>query len=118
MAAPPSLTRKLILLVLAGVGAALAVSTGITVWRQVSDYGAVRRQALVATAQIFAAAIGPAARAQDAQEAVLALRAIARVLDMKYAEIRTMQGHLLASLGRGTRLVRDLTLEGDEQASA
>ena len=44
MALRPSLHRKLVVLVIAAVGAAVAVATAMTVWQQVSQYGAMRQQ--------------------------------------------------------------------------
>src|SRR5262245_27200541 len=117
MAMRPSLRRKLVLLVLAAVGAAVAVSTAIMVWQQAAQYGAMRRQALTATAQVFAAAAGPATAAQNRQEALQALRAIGRVPDIHYAEIATRDGRALASLGNATRLIGDVNLEGNEETS-
>ena len=69
MTARPSLQRKLVVLVIAAVGAAVAVSTTITLWQQAADYGALRRQALTATAHVFAAAVSSATAAQNAKEA-------------------------------------------------
>jgi two-component system sensor histidine kinase BarA len=117
MAARPSLHRKLVVLVIAAVGAAVAVSTSITVWQQAADYGAMRRQTLTATAHVFAAAVSSATAAQSAKEAFFALRAVARVPDIQYAEIRTPSGQVLASLGQTSRLISDLTLESNEPAS-
>src|SRR5215468_6952897 len=117
MAMRPSLRRKLILLVLAAVGAAVTVSTAIMVWQQAAQYGAMRRQALTATAQVFAAAAGPATAAQNRQDALRALRAIGRVPDIHYAEIATLDGSALASLGNATRLIGDVNLEGNQEPS-
>src|SRR3954469_24718842 len=111
MAMRPSLHRKLVVLVIAAVGAAVAVATAMTVWQQVSQYGAMRPQTLTATAQVFAAAAGPATASQNSQEAFRALRAIARVPDIRYAEIQAADGTALASLGNGSRLTRDVSLE-------
>jgi len=117
MAMRPSLRRKLVLLVLAAVGAAVAVSTAIMVWQQAAQYGAMRRQALTATAQVFAAAAGPATAAQNRQDALRALRAIGRVPDIHYAEIATLDGSALASLGNATRLIGDVNLEENQETS-
>src|SRR5262245_35036717 len=117
MAMRPSLRRKLVLLVLAAVGAAVAVSTAIMVWQQAAQYGAMRRQALTATAQVFAAAAGPATAAQNRQDALRALRAIGRVPDIHYAEIATLDGSALASPGNATRLLGDVNLEENEETS-
>src|SRR5215470_13818528 len=117
MAMRPSLHRKLIWLVLAAVGAAVAVSTAIMVWQQAAQYGAMRRQALTATAQVFAAAASPATAAQNQQNALQALRAIGRVPDIRYAEIASLDGRTLASLGNAARLIDDLNLEGNQETS-
>src|SRR5262249_45904185 len=89
----------------------------VTAWQQASHYGAMRKQALVSTAQVFAAAAGPAAASENGQQALLALRAIGRGPDIRYAEIRTSQDRVLASLGSAPRLVGDLALEGNEEVS-
>ncbi|MGZ5827675.1 MAG: hypothetical protein ACXWJW_03965, partial [Xanthobacteraceae bacterium] len=60
MSKPQSLRTKLIFLVVAAVGATTTVATAISVWQQVSSYSAMRRQALIATAQVLAAAAGSA----------------------------------------------------------
>src|SRR5262245_23912545 len=120
MAMRPSLRRKLVLLVLAAVGAAVAVSTAIMVWQQAAQYGAMRRQALTATAQVFAAAAGPATAAQNRQDALRALRAgraNGAVPDIHYAEIATLDGSALASLGNATRLIGDVNLEENQETS-
>jgi signal transduction histidine kinase len=117
MASRPSLHRKLVLLVVAAVGAAVMVSTAITVWQQASQYGAARRQSLVATAQVFAAAAGPAAAARNQRDAFVALRAIGRVPDIRYAAIISPDDQVLASLGDGARLIGELTFDGHEEAS-
>src|SRR5262249_13644295 len=115
--ARPSLHRKLVTVVATAVLAAWAVSTLVTVWQQTANYGAMRQQSLVATAQIFGAAVAPAAAAQNGAEALLALRAIGRLPDIRYAEVRTLDGRVLATLGSTARLVSDLTLEQDDKIS-
>src|SRR5215510_10216427 len=72
----PSVHSKLVLLVLAAVGACMAVATSVALWQQASSYGEMRKQALVATAQVFAAAAGPPTAARNGSDAFLALRAI------------------------------------------
>ena len=117
MAMRPSLHRKLVLLVLTAVGAAVAVSTAIMAWQQAAQYGAMRRQALTATAEVFAAAAAPATAAQNRQDALYALRAIGRVPDVQYAEIGSRDGQVLAALGNATRLIGDVDLETDQNTS-
>ena len=117
MSARPSLQRRLVMLVVAAVGAAMAVSLSVALWQQASSYGAMRRQALVDTAQVFAAAVGPAVAAGRQDGALLALRAIGRVPEIHYAEIRNPAGQVLAALGGSARLVSDVTLGPDEHVS-
>src|SRR5262245_30436270 len=113
-AARSSLQRKLILLVVAAVAAAVAVSTALTVWQQTSNYGALRKQALIGTAQVFAAAAGAATSTGDVHRVMLALRAIGRIPDIRYGEVSDLNGRVLATLGSTSRLIGDPTLDGDE----
>jgi EAL domain-containing protein (putative c-di-GMP-specific phosphodiesterase class I)/signal transduction histidine kinase/CheY-like chemotaxis protein/HPt (histidine-containing phosphotransfer) domain-containing protein len=113
----PSLHRKLVTIVVAAVLAAWAVSTGVAVWQQATSYGDMRKQALLATAQAFASAIGPATAARSEQDITLALRAIGRVPDLRYADVRGVKGEELATLGSTTRLVSDASLAPDHDVS-
>ncbi|MCC6778147.1 MAG: EAL domain-containing protein [Hyphomicrobiales bacterium] len=115
--ARPSLHRKLVSIVVAAVLAAWTVSTVVAVWQQAASYGEMRKQALVATAQAFASAVAPAVAGLDAQEVTLALRAIGRVPDLRYAEVRGARGQELATLGTATRLIRDASLAPDRDVS-
>jgi EAL domain-containing protein (putative c-di-GMP-specific phosphodiesterase class I)/signal transduction histidine kinase/CheY-like chemotaxis protein/HPt (histidine-containing phosphotransfer) domain-containing protein len=112
-----SLQRKLILLVVAAVAAAVAVSTALAVWQQASNYGALRKQALVGTAQVFAAAAGAATATDDIHRVMLALRAIGRIPDIRYVEVADSGGRLLATFGSTSRLISDPTLDGNEDPS-
>jgi two-component system sensor histidine kinase BarA len=115
--ARPSLHRKLVIVVVAAVLAALAVSTAVTVSQQASMHGNMRKQALVATAQVFSAAIGPATAAHNMHEVLLALRAIGRVPDIRYAEVRSFDGRVLATLGGAARLAGDPSLQSGNEIS-
>ncbi len=116
-AASPSLHRKLVVLVLTAVGAAVAVSTAMAAWQQAFNYGAMRKQSLMATAQVFAAAVGPATAEGRRDDVFLALRAIGRVPDISYAEVRGPDGRLLAALGNVSRLLEDPSLDGKDSVS-
>jgi signal transduction histidine kinase/CheY-like chemotaxis protein/HPt (histidine-containing phosphotransfer) domain-containing protein len=113
----PSLHRKLVVLVFAAVGACMAVATSVAVWQQASNYGEMRKQALVATAHVFAAAAGPATAARNESDAFLALRAIDRVPGVQSAEIFDPEGRSLVTSGNAARLLRDVAVEGDEDVS-
>src|SRR5262245_53957564 len=110
-----SLRQKLLLLVIASVGAAIFAATTIALWQQAANYALLRRQALVSTAQVFAASAAYATAAKNSGEAFLSLRAIGRMPDILYAEIRTADGRRLATSGAATRLANDVSfdMEGD-----
>src|SRR5262249_29146759 len=61
-----SLQRKLVMLVAVSIVIATAFSTGIALWQQTTSYLGLRRQALLATAEVFAAAAAQATAAHDA----------------------------------------------------
>ncbi len=113
----PSLNRKLALLVFAAVGACMAVAASVALWQQASNYAEMRRQALVATAHVFAAAAGPATAARNERDAFLALRAIDRVPGVQSAGIFDAEGRSLVTSGNAARLLRDVAVEGDEDVS-
>jgi two-component system, NarL family, sensor histidine kinase BarA len=113
----PSLHRKLVLLVFAAVGACMAVATSVAIWQQASNYAEMRKQALVATAHVFAAAAGPATAARSESDAFLALRAIDRVPGVQSAGIFDAEGRSLVTSGNAARLLRDVAVEGDEDVS-
>src|SRR5262245_10834127 len=92
-----SLRQRLVLLVAASVGTSIAVATAIALWQQAANYGALRKQALLATAEVFAASAAVATARTDASGAFLSLRAIGQVPDIHFAEIRTRDGRRLAT---------------------
>ena len=108
-----SLQRKLVMLVVSSIGLATVVSTGIGLWQQTLNYAESRRQALVTTAQVFAAAAAQATAAGDEDAAFAALRGMARLADTQYAEIRTTTGRTLAGFGAVARMIDDASLAGD-----
>ncbi|MGZ3408769.1 MAG: EAL domain-containing protein [Xanthobacteraceae bacterium] len=117
MSKPQSLRTKLIFLVVAAVGATTTVATAISVWQQVSSYSAMRRQALIATAQVLAAAAGSATAERNELEAFQSLRAIGRMPNIEQAEIRTPDGRRLATAGSSTHLIDDLSISPDQDVS-
>ena len=117
MASRSSLQRKLILLVVTAVAAAVAVSTALTVWQQASSYGAMRKQSLVGTAQVFAAAVGAATASHNLHDVMSALRAIGRMPDIRYADVADPSGRVLATLGGTPQLIGDPILEGNDDVS-
>jgi len=110
----PSLRSKLGWLVAAAVGASTAVATTVSIWQQVSSYGEVRRAALIATAEVFAAAAGPATADKNELRAFQTLRAIGAVPDIQQAEVRTLDGRRLASAGSSVQLTNDLSVNAEQ----
>src|SRR5262249_36075980 len=113
----PSLSRKLIFLVAAAVGTGMCVSTGVAFWQETVHYTATRREALLATAEVFSAAVAPAAAAGRGAEAMMALRGIGRLPDIEHVELRGSDGRILATLGAAVRLAGDAALGPHEQPS-
>src|SRR5262245_45312814 len=83
------LSRRLVAVVLAAVGTGMIVSAAVSLWQQSVQFGEGRRDVLIATAQVFSAAVSSAAWNRDASGALAAIRAIGNVPDTLYAEVRT-----------------------------
>ena len=82
--------RKLVVLVAAAIGIATFVSTGIGLWQQTAElHRFTSAQALVTTAQVFAAAAAQATATRERRGRIRSLRGMGRVRDIRYAEIRT-----------------------------
>src|SRR3954463_13836746 len=113
----PTLRSKLVWLVVAAGGASTTVATTVSIWQQVSGYGTDRRETLIATAQVFAAAAGSATANLNELEAFQSLRAIGRMPGIEQAEIRTSEGKRLATAGSSAHLIDDLTINPTEGAS-
>ena len=108
-----SLSRRLVGLVLAAVGTGMVVSAVVFAWQQSVQYAESRRDLLLATAHVFSAAVASSARDRNASGAFAAIRAIGNLPDILYAEVQTMDGTVLATLGSAPRLVGDFTLDNN-----
>ena len=112
-----SLVRKLVLLVVTAVTAGMAVSAFLSTWHEVERYADARRQLMLATAQVFAAAAaGPVAELKQ-QETLEAIRAIARVPGFLFVQVRTPDGRVLAAFGAASRLLTDPSLDAERTPS-
>ena len=112
-----SLVRKLVLLVVTAVTAGMAVSALLSTWQEVERYADARRQLMLATAQVFAAAAASSVAELKQQETLDAIRAIARVPGFLFVQVRTPDGRVLAALGGASRLITDPSLAADEAPS-
>jgi EAL domain-containing protein (putative c-di-GMP-specific phosphodiesterase class I)/signal transduction histidine kinase/CheY-like chemotaxis protein len=112
-----SIRGKLTLLVLASVGAAVTLVTGVLAWRDGDRETHAAFDRLSDIAKVTAAMSEEAAAAGDRPRAYAALRAIAVMPDITYARIERPDGTLIAETGAGVRLSRDLTTDAGGKAS-
>ena len=102
-----SIRGKLTLLVLASVGVAVTLVTGVLAWRDGDRETRSTLDRFSSIAKVTAAMSEEAAAAGDRQRAFAALRAIAVMPDVSYARIERADGALLAETGAGVRLSHD-----------
>ena len=105
-----SVNRKLARLVIVSIGSAMIVVAALAVWQEASRYLDSKRDTLLGTANAFAAATGDALAARDQRAAYLALRGIASIPAIQFADLRDGAGLSVASIGSGVRLHGDLDL--------
>ncbi|HEY2708972.1 MAG TPA: EAL domain-containing protein [Caulobacteraceae bacterium] len=103
-----SISGKLTLLVLASVGVAVALVTGVLAWRDGDRETHAALDRFSSIAKVTAAMSEEAAAAGDRQRAFAALRAISVMPDVSYARIEGPTGGLIAETGAGVRLGTDL----------
>ncbi|MFI4933997.1 MAG: ATP-binding protein [Caulobacterales bacterium] len=104
-----SIRAKLTLLVLASVGLAVTLVTGVLAWRDGQRETALSLDRLSSAAQVVASMSEEAAAAGDRARAYGALRSITMMPDVAYARIERPDGSLLAETGAGVRLTRDVS---------
>jgi len=112
-----SLARKLIALVMIAVTAGMAVSALLTIWQEVEHYAETRRQVMLTTARVFAAAAASAIAQVKQQETIEAIRGIGQVPGFQFVQVRTPDGGVLAALGSASRLVSDPSINADDKPS-
>jgi EAL domain-containing protein (putative c-di-GMP-specific phosphodiesterase class I)/signal transduction histidine kinase/CheY-like chemotaxis protein len=112
-----SIRGKLTFLVLASVGAAVTLVTGVLAWRDGDRETHAAFDRYSAIAKVTAAMSEEAAAAGDRQRAYAALRAIAAIPDITYARIERPDGGLIAETGAGVRLTSDLAATAGGHAS-
>jgi signal transduction histidine kinase/EAL domain-containing protein (putative c-di-GMP-specific phosphodiesterase class I)/CheY-like chemotaxis protein len=112
-----SIRGKLTLLVLASVGAAVMLVTGVLAWRDGQHETRAAFDRLSSIAKVVAAMSEEATEAGDRQRAFASLRAIAAMPDVTYARIERTGGALVAETGAGVRLGTDLKSAAGGSAS-
>ncbi|KAA2236671.1 hybrid sensor histidine kinase/response regulator [Salinarimonas soli] len=112
-----SINAKLGRLVLVAVGVASTVVAGLGIWGETERYAADKRERLLATAQVFAAATGSAVAAGDRRAVIETFRAMRRVDGLLYAALEDLEGVVIADLGGTVRLDGDLDLSDGARPS-
>jgi signal transduction histidine kinase/EAL domain-containing protein (putative c-di-GMP-specific phosphodiesterase class I)/CheY-like chemotaxis protein len=105
-----SIRAKLTVLVLASVGIAVAVVTGVSAWRDGQREAALQVDRLSAEAAVVSSLTSQAAFQHDRVRAFEAIRSISLMPDVAYARVETADGALLAETGSGVRLTTDIRL--------
>lgn len=113
-----TIAGKLNRLVIVSIGLALLSGALLSCWGRIGDFAQAKRDTMVATANVFAAASSKAVVANDAEAVTQALRAVARVPGILYVRVRTLDGSTLAEIGSGARLAGDLVITGEDVPTA
>ena len=95
----------------------MVIVAALAVWQEASRYLGGKRDTLLATANAFAAATGDALASRDQRSAFLALRGIASIPAIQFAELRDEAGQSVAGIGSGVRLQGDLDLTDQDGAA-
>jgi EAL domain-containing protein (putative c-di-GMP-specific phosphodiesterase class I)/signal transduction histidine kinase/DNA-binding NarL/FixJ family response regulator/HPt (histidine-containing phosphotransfer) domain-containing protein len=103
-----SIRAKLTVLVLASVGMAVAVVSGISAWRDGQREAALQVDRLSAEAAVLSSVTSEAAFQGDRARAYEAIRSISLMPDVAYARVESANGALLAETGSGVRLLTDV----------
>lgn len=110
-----SIQTKLTGLVLSSLAVALLMASVVSMWHEANRFLRTRQETMLATAQVFGAAASAAAARGDGASVAQALRGIAHIPHLLYAEVVDANDAPLASIGSAVRLVSDLYI-GDMSA--
>ena len=114
-----SISRKLVLLVVIAVAAAMLAATGLSLWQEIRRYTDGKQESLKAVAHVFATATAAATAEGDRTAALSAMRAMGRVPGILHARVETMDGKRLAVLGFASQLASDVRFDsGEPEASS
>ena len=100
--------RRIVLLVLFSVTLSLVTLTAAFLWLQLRDSVNARREAIEATAYVFASAIADHVATRNEQEIFGALRSIRRVPDVSRVVALDAEGRQIAALGAASMLQTDI----------
>src|ERR1700733_11831953 len=93
-----NIRAKLLALIAVAVLLAQMIAAALSVWQEAERYGAQKKEILVATAQVLAAASARAVAEADGRGAYAAIRATGRIQGLSYVEITSQSGETLANL--------------------
>ena len=112
-----SIKGRLQRLVIVSVGLALIAFAVVDLWQEARSYLADKRETLLATANIVAGASSTAVALDDIPQLKESLRSISRVPGLAYARAEGTDGRVLAEVGGASRLVGEVTLDGNQDTS-
>lgn len=108
------LSGKLARAVVLAVAVALLINLALGLWQETQRWTSAKRESLVGTGEILAAATGRAIVARDASALRQALRAVGKIPDLLYVAVEDANGQELASMGDAIRLGTDLDLSAGD----
>jgi signal transduction histidine kinase/DNA-binding LytR/AlgR family response regulator len=111
-----SIRARLIVLVVSAIALAQLVILALSAWQEASRYALAKRDGMVSTAQIIAAASARATAEGDVAAAYQAIRAMGRIEGMVFAGLERMDGTSFADVGATEQLASDLVIERAEKA--
>lgn len=94
-----TIARKITAVVAVSVLVAVTSVTGFYVYRQTEQNIAARHDSVTATAQVFAASVGPHLRVRDKSATLASLRAIGNLKTIPFVSARLADGKLFAAHG-------------------
>jgi EAL domain-containing protein (putative c-di-GMP-specific phosphodiesterase class I)/signal transduction histidine kinase/CheY-like chemotaxis protein len=112
-----SISLKLMWLVLASVGAAIAIVTGVSAWRDGERETRAEADRLHRTAALLASLADEPTTTRDARGVYEVLRSIRLMPDVTYARVMLPNGRALAETGSGVRLSRDVSVDQNQRAT-
>jgi two-component system sensor histidine kinase BarA len=107
-----TIARKITVVVAVSVLVAVLSATGFYVYRQTDQNIAARHGSVVATAQVFAASIGPHLRARDKSAALASLRAIGNLKSIPFVSANLADGQVFAALGNAVIVDQGTGIDG------
>lgn len=106
-----SIRTKLRRLVFLSVGVALLLSSSLGVWHETRQFLHDQRQALIATARVFSAAVSEDVAARNVAGVLKPLRAIAEMPGFVHVQVEDLNSETLTQIGSAVRLSTDADLD-------